>query len=655
MSTTVDQQHASGTGAGPTDAPTGSWLLPATALGTLVLGEVLRVWQPSVAFIYGRAGSTPATQMGLFALLWFLAAFVLAPFVARLGARRVVLGGAAVLLAARVVLQSSSGGDVQLWTASIGLLAGLVWLLGLAAGSPSRREVGLGIVAGIAGLAALRGALRSVGLVWEHGVLAWVAVLIVLAAFAAATMRSALLAGWAGDADAEQDGADHGPAWPWLAIGPALVLAGVLSMVPSRTELATGLPLWAAVAIVVAANAAGFLLARRPVGRSGAVAAAVLVVGGTPLALGATSWANVVGQVLLAAGLGLAVGAVTRTPGTSTPTRRALAMAGGMFVYAVVVFLYYSAYDFNLGVDNGAVLVAAGVLVGLLALLARPAGEDGVRRSPLARAATSSVLGGAALLVAASAATAAIATPAVTTTSGNGFPIRVMTYNLHMGWDTVGRYDPGALADVIAAQHPDIVVLNEVDRGWLLNGAHDLLPIVAGRLGMTYRFAPAADDVWGNAILSKVPVSQVGTEPLPRGGVPMARSVLWLVADIGDGQQLGVVATHLHHVEGEGAVRLPQAEEVARVAGTLTDGNRPVVVMGDMNAEPGAPELAPLESSLNDLLAPFEPLATFPSWGPTQHIDHVFGTAGLSASDLVIPDSQASDHRGVAVTLQRNS
>ncbi len=207
--------------------------------------------------------------------------------------------------------------------------------------------------------------------------------------------------------------------------------------------------------------------------------------------------------------------------------------------------------------------------------------------------------------------------------------------------------------NIIAAQDPDIVVLNEVDRGWLLNGAHDLLPVMAGQLGMTYRFAPAADGVWGNAILSRVPVSQVSFEPLPRGGVPMARSVLWLVADVGGGQELGVVATHLHHVEEEGAVRLPQAREVARVAQDLADGGRPVVVMGDMNATPDAPELAPLESSLTDLLRPFEPLATFPSWAPDEQIDHMFGTAGLSATDVVVPDTEASDHRGIAVTLER--
>ncbi|MEU4332483.1 hypothetical protein [Nonomuraea dietziae] len=80
------------------------------ALGVALLIDVLRVFLPSLITLFGRAGETPAELMGLYAALWFVLP-CLAPL---LRPRWSLLGGAAVLVAARLGLQAFDGGTPQL-------------------------------------------------------------------------------------------------------------------------------------------------------------------------------------------------------------------------------------------------------------------------------------------------------------------------------------------------------------------------------------------------------------------------------------------------------------------------------------------------------------------------------------------------------------
>src|SRR5690606_33180081 len=87
--------------------------VPVIVLGVVVLVDVLRVFLPSLITVFGSAGSTPPELIGLYALAWFVAAF-LAVLVARFaGARVVALSAAALLAAARLGLQFTDGGSAQ--------------------------------------------------------------------------------------------------------------------------------------------------------------------------------------------------------------------------------------------------------------------------------------------------------------------------------------------------------------------------------------------------------------------------------------------------------------------------------------------------------------------------------------------------------------
>lgn len=80
-----------------------------------------------------------------------------------------------------------------------------------------------------------------------------------------------------------------------------------------------------------------------------------------------------------------------------------------------------------------------------------------------------------------------------------------MTYNLHNGFNTDGNLDMEALARVIEENHPDIVALQEISKGWLITGRLDMLTWLSQRLSMPYVSGPTADPLWGNAILSPIP------------------------------------------------------------------------------------------------------------------------------------------------------
>ncbi|MEV0156465.1 endonuclease/exonuclease/phosphatase family protein [Micromonospora sp. NPDC050686] len=238
---------------------------------------------------------------------------------------------------------------------------------------------------------------------------------------------------------------------------------------------------------------------------------------------------------------------------------------------------------------------------------------------------------------------AAPAAPAATPSS-----LRVVAYNVRMGFGLNGRLDVDAVARTVSGTRPDVVLLSEVDRGWLLNGGHDTLALLAGRLRLPYVFAPAADPVWGDAVLSRYPVRSGRTRPLAAHGAPTGAQALGVTLDLG-GRDVAVVATHLQPPPGAGPVA--QAREVADFALRYAAG-RPLVLGGDLNTEPGDRAFAEFtRAGLVDALAAARPVPTSPADDPRSQIDHVFVTAGLTPGEVAAPRSTASDHLPVAVTL----
>jgi endonuclease/exonuclease/phosphatase family metal-dependent hydrolase len=73
--------------------------------------------------------------------------------------------------------------------------------------------------------------------------------------------------------------------------------------------------------------------------------------------------------------------------------------------------------------------------------------------------------------------------------SGNGSTVRIVTFNVRGAVGPDGNVDPDAIADSIIALEPDVVLLQEVTRGWVIHGTMDLLEYLQARLHMTYASA----------------------------------------------------------------------------------------------------------------------------------------------------------------------
>ncbi|MGW9207258.1 endonuclease/exonuclease/phosphatase family protein [Embleya sp. NPDC055664] len=229
--------------------------------------------------------------------------------------------------------------------------------------------------------------------------------------------------------------------------------------------------------------------------------------------------------------------------------------------------------------------------------------------------------------------------------------LRVVTYNIRMGYGLDGRFDPDRTADTIRALHPDVLLLNEVDRAWFLNGGHDVLTLLARRLDLPYRFAPAADPQWGDAVLTRKPIRHLESIALPAGGAPTGAQALGVVVEAAPGKRLGFVATHLQDADDEVPQR--QADRAAAFATGLAEREAvPVTVLGDLNAAVDSPQVRAFTArGLVDGLARVRPVRTYPADRPRREIDQVLVDPRLRVLAVEAPPSKASDHLPVAVTL----
>jgi endonuclease/exonuclease/phosphatase family metal-dependent hydrolase len=629
----------------------------AVAIGLVLLTDLLRVFLPSVVIIFGEAGSTPAAELGAFAAIWFAIGLAALPVVIKVPPRWVAAAGAVALVGGRLVLQGSAGGGVQLYSAAIGVAGAVAWLVALAAVPLPGKPVSTGITTGVAAAATLHVALRTIDLTWWAGAGPWLALAAAGLALVAAT--------WVAGGARVTTGIDRELSSPalWFAVGPALVIAGIVTADPARAEAAAGWVQHRASFVLLVACCLGVLgsLRARPWTRSPLVAALIfgaLLVGAT-LPRGRyggisgllPSW-SVWAQAGAAVGLGICLGWAGEGQRAGRPLSRAAGAAAGVVAFFVAAFGYYAGYETPTGIPRLVAVYGAGVLVAVAALLGAGSAHTWAPQRIRARRRRQEEF--AVIAVTCVALVAALGTAS----TGFGrinqvnpqYPVRIVTYNVQMGFDLKGRFNPEDLAATIRVQRPAVVILNEVDRGWMVNGGHDVLQLIADDLGMPYVFAPAAGEVWGDAVLTTFPIIATSSEPVSEPEDPTGAAVLAVTLRIDSTHELGVVATHLQpNVAGD--VTLAQARRVAAVATGLIARNRPVICAGDLNVQPGSPQFAAFGPRLVDALAKARPLTTYPSDRPTQQIDHVFTTPDLVASDIQAPASTDSDHRPVAVTL----
>ena len=154
---------------------------------------------------------------------------------------------------------------------------------------------------------------------------------------------------------------------------------------------------------------------------------------------------------------------------------------------------------------------------------------------------------------------------------------RLMTYNIHQGFDAGQIPSLDAIVPTIAHESPDVVCLQEVVRGWMIDEQHDTLSVIAERLGMQY----VRSSEYRRSVRECGPLAFPGdrceAHPLrdrTRDPPPATRRTLRATADVLVG------CTHLDDLSDGTFVRQEQVRTIIREIGDTG----PVIVAGDLNA-----------------------------------------------------------------------
>ena len=626
----------------PPDAGTAT-RVALVALVTVLAVDAVRAAGP----VLDRAFAVSTVAVAGAALVAFVGAGLLAAL-ALLGTGRRADGAAsgrtalvavAALGVARLVTQAvhdEARFVAGLVTASLAVAA-LVLATTLVAGrAGGGRQAALGITLGTGLSAALQLALGTWDPLWRGGVLGTVvAVALVVLALGVAVV-------------ARGETASGRPRRTWV-LGPALALVVMVLGNPAFAASQSHLPLMAAGTATVLASAltAWLLLVPRIMARPVRWASVALLPVSTAVAFLATGVASLVAVLVAEVALGvvLTVALKTRRPAPPGILRTSLATAGVGLGLVVVLLVYLLDYDVPLGVDNAWVVVLAAAVLAAGGLRFRsPAADAGAREPapPLrANALRFLVLPSVALLLV-GWATAALAAPAPAVDRDPASFV-VLDWNLHYGVAAHTAVDLEQIARTIEAQGPDVVALQEVSRGWVLGGGSDMLTWLGHRLGMHVAFAPAADQQFGNALLSRTELTDVEVIPLPYGAGPQDRSALTALVDAPGGERVRVTSVHLQHRDDSADTRLEQL--AALEAALPADG--PSVLAGDLNAGPGSAELGALDdagwASAMDT-AGAEDVLTHPSNDPEVRIDWVLGRDGVTFAEARVLADDSSDH-----------
>ncbi|MDF2980092.1 MAG: endonuclease, partial [Actinomycetospora sp.] len=221
--------------------------------------------------------------------------------------------------------------------------------------------------------------------------------------------------------------------------------------------------------------------------------------------------------------------------------------------------------------------------------------------------------------------------------------LRVMTWNVQSL-----AHEPAEWAEVIARQRPDVLGVQEICTAEAL----ELAAVLRRDHGLSYEVVPGpirpptpdeasapinaalgpacdtpADAVeFGVAVLALSPITEAGVVTFPPDRRDEQRG--YLTARVAG---VRVLVTHV----GLDGVQSDQIRRLAEAAA----GTDPVVVMGDLNVAPDAPELAPLRAGLAEV---------DPEGRPTSlrgKIDYIYLRGLTVASGPDAPMTTASDHR----------
>jgi endonuclease/exonuclease/phosphatase family metal-dependent hydrolase len=232
--------------------------------------------------------------------------------------------------------------------------------------------------------------------------------------------------------------------------------------------------------------------------------------------------------------------------------------------------------------------------------------------------------------------------------------VRVMTYNIHVGVGMDKKLDLPRIAGVINAQHPDLVGLQEVDRGVTRTQQIDEIAELARLTKMDYAFAfnlKFQGGQYGVAILSRTPIRTtehrlyLNTREAERRGFIRAQVYVGKVF-------LSFVTTHLDYQHDD-----ERLFETTQLLAALRDVKEPLILVGDFNDVPAGDTYKLVRSQFNDAWIDSNKDAagfSYPADKPAKRIDYILtrSSDSIRTKRSWIVETLASDHVPVVADLE---
>jgi endonuclease/exonuclease/phosphatase family metal-dependent hydrolase/Icc-related predicted phosphoesterase len=222
---------------------------------------------------------------------------------------------------------------------------------------------------------------------------------------------------------------------------------------------------------------------------------------------------------------------------------------------------------------------------------------------------------------------------------------RLMSYNIRHGQGMDNKMDIERIGRLIINVNPEVVGLQEVDSVIGRSGNIDIMKLLSDQTGMYATFGYSilhGGGKYGNGILTREKPVSVKKITLP--GADEARTALLVELD-----RYIVVNTHLSLKNEE------RTESVRIITDAVSDYNKAVISMGDLNANPDSEPVEVLKRNWQILSNP--ETKTFPSGEPTVTLDYILGYKGKGETYAkynaqVIDEKIASDHRPLFVDIR---
>ena len=225
--------------------------------------------------------------------------------------------------------------------------------------------------------------------------------------------------------------------------------------------------------------------------------------------------------------------------------------------------------------------------------------------------------------------------------------LRVMTYNIQHGAGADEKVDLARTAEVINHEHPDIVALEEVDRGVARTDRRDLPAELAALTGMISYFSNNfyfQGGEYGNAVLTRLPILEQTNTHYLMIRTNEQRGVIQMILDA-HGRKILFMATHIDYRRDD-AERWLNVDEIQKLA--QNHSGLPTIVCGDFNDLPTSRVHQKMKERFADtweLIGQGDGL-TYSSLKPAKRIDYIWISPDKSIVPLKawVPQTQASDH-----------